>query len=442
MKKYLGIDGGGCQNGGNVKPRRRGFSMRNVRSFLYFALALQFLICLPKTADAAEWITKVPEGVGLSQVDMETVRRVGFTLQKLERNLILERTRGEKDIAVYQKAAPAVVLVLAGKDNIGSGALISADGSVLTNWHVVAGNQTATVVLKPKNSAELKRELAFSAVVEKVDEVSDLALLRISNPPRALSFLSLGGNSPISVGQDVHAIGHPQGEVWTYTRGIISQYRPNYDWKTEEGISHKANVIQTQTPINPGNSGGPLLDDNGRLIGINSFRRAGGEGLNYAVSVDTIKDFLSRQGDRETAQTSNSGTRNLKCTEGYDSLRRGWNDIIGCFQDAVAPPPDIWFVYRLRGQAAIYIAMDSDTSGKSGKIDLVEKTLAPDWKRTELYVDNDCDGTADLIISKVDGGEAGSRLAPANLRMNALAREIVTALKNGRIPYRNLRVCE
>jgi len=372
------------------------------------------------------------------------VPRIASTLQKLGKNLILESTRGERDIAVFQKAASSVVFVLAGKDSVGSGVLISRDGQVLTNWHVVGDDPKPVVVLKPKDSAELKKELAFLATVIKVDEVADLALLKIVNPPPSLSFLPLGAASSLNVGQDVHAIGHPQGEVWTYTRGIISQIRANYEWKTQEGITHRANIIQTQTPINPGNSGGPLLDENARVVGINSFRHRSGEGLNYAVSVDTIDEFLSRQGSREVARRQAPLARELKCTEGYDTLRRGWNDIIGCYQDSVAPPPDVWIVFRQQTKAPAYLAMDSDTSGKSGKIDLVKKSLDPEWKNTELYVDSDCDGSVDLIMSTKEGsGEpSNSRLPPPNLKMAALAKELDSALKNGKVPYARLRVCQ
>ena len=372
------------------------------------------------------------------------VPRIASTLQKLGKNLILESTRGERDIAVFQKAASAVVFVLAGKDSVGSGVIISRDGRVLTNWHVVGDDPKPVVVLKPKDSAELKKELAFLATVIKVDEVADLALLKIVNPPPTLSFLPLGAASSLNVGQDVHAIGHPQGEVWTYTRGIISQIRANYEWKTEEGITHRANIIQTQTPINPGNSGGPLLDENARVVGINSFRHRSGEGLNYAVSVDAINEFLSIQGSREVARRQAPPASKLKCKEGYDTLGRGWNDIIGCYQDSVAPPPDVWVVFRERTNPPAYVAMDSDTSGKSGKIDLVKKSLDAEWKNTELYVDSDCDGTVDLIMSAKEGSDepSSSRLPPPNLRMITLAKELDTALKRGKVPYARLRVCQ
>jgi S1-C subfamily serine protease len=380
-----------------------------------------------------------------SPIDMTTVGRVTSTLQRLSKNLILEGTRGEKDVAVFQKAASAVVFVLAGKDSIGSGVLISRDGRVLTNWHVVGSNSQVIVFLKPKNSSELRRELAFAATVEKTDQTSDLALLQMINPPPSLSFVALGNGSSLNVGQDAHAIGHPKGEVWTYTRGIISQIRGNYQWKTEEGFTHRANVIQTQTPINPGNSGGPLLDDQANLIGINSFGTPGSEGLNFAISVDTIREFLkefpAKRDSRQVAQPSSS---DLKCVEGYDTMRRGWNDIIGCYKDSVSPPPDIWGVFRDPTKNPVYVAMDSDTSGKSTKIDLVKKPLDSQWKYTDVYVDSNCDGVVDVIVTLMKGNNAltTSRLPPTNLRMTTLAKELDTNLKRGIIPYPNLHVCQ
>jgi hypothetical protein len=88
--------------------------------------------------------------------------------------------------------------------------------------------------------------------------------------------------------------------------------------------------------------------------------------------------------------------------------------------------------------------MDSDTSGKSTKIDLAEKGLDSQWKTTELYVDSDCDGTVDLIMTSKEGSQdpSSSRLPQPNLRMTALAKELDTGLKSGRIPYPKLQVCK
>jgi S1-C subfamily serine protease len=167
---------------------------------------------------------------------------------------------------------------------------------ILTNWHVVGENKEGGVLFKPRSPWEPLSEASVLLVeVVKIDQLTDLALLRLRTPvPKGINTIELGDPANINVGADVHAIGHPTGETWTYTRGYVSQLRPDYEWVTESGLTHKADVIQTQTPINPGNSGGPLLDDDGRMIGVNSFF-ASGQGLNFAVSVDEVKLFMVRQ---------------------------------------------------------------------------------------------------------------------------------------------------
>ena len=149
---------------------------------------------------------------------------------------------------MYRRAAPAVVYVIAAEENseeisIGSGAIIDDKGHVITNWHVVENYPLVIVVFKPKDSTDLKKELAFVATVKKIDQVTDLALLKINNPPKAVPSLGLGNISTLAVGQDVHAIGHPQGEVWTYTKGFISQIRANYLWSGGEGIVHPRSLV-------------------------------------------------------------------------------------------------------------------------------------------------------------------------------------------------------
>ena len=204
---------------------------------------------------------------------------VSSALMKVGKNLVLEDTRGAKEVSAYRKAAPAVVFVISKNKAFGSGVVIDKKGSIITNWHVVKDLPNVVVVFKPKNSAELKKELAFTAQVTGIDKKRDLALLKINTPPKNLSYMKLGNSSSLAVGQDVHAIGHPKGEIWTYSKGFVSQIRSNYEWTSKEGATHRATVVQTQTPISPGNSGGPLFDDKGNLIGINSFQFPG-ESLN------------------------------------------------------------------------------------------------------------------------------------------------------------------
>jgi hypothetical protein len=128
------------------------------------------------------------------------------------------------------------------------------------------------------------------------------ARVRSQPPGRAppnLVPLRIGDIQDREVGSSVHAIGHPEGNEWSYTHGVISQIRFGYKWPNENNGPHTATVIQTQTPINPSSSGGPLLDDKAKIIGVNAFIFTNKQGLNFAISVDDIKKFMDRRGDRD-----------------------------------------------------------------------------------------------------------------------------------------------
>jgi S1-C subfamily serine protease len=212
------------------------------------------------------------------------------------------RTRGAKEVRVYQDASPGVVLVV-GEEKFGSGVVIGADGTIVTNLHVVGADSKVEIIFKPMaEGADPKDGEAMVGRVIKRDEIADLALVKVPALPPYVKPLAIAATSGVQVGADVHAIGHPTGEAWTYTRGIVSQVRRDYAWTAEDKLDHKATVIQTQTPINPGNSGGPLLDDDLQVIGLNSFKGEG-EGLNFAVSAEDIRAFLARSGDRKAPAT-------------------------------------------------------------------------------------------------------------------------------------------
>jgi S1-C subfamily serine protease len=169
---------------------------------------------------------------------------------------------------------------------------------VLTNLHVVGSAPVVAVVFKPSiEGAQVTKADIHRGTVVRRDQITDLALVQVADLPANVTTIRLGAMADISVGSDVHAIGHPTGEAWSYTKGIVSQVRRNYEWRAEDGLKHTAFVIQTQTPINPGNSGGPLLTDEGTLVGVNSFK-AEGEGLNFAVSVDDVRTLLAEKSDR------------------------------------------------------------------------------------------------------------------------------------------------
>src|SRR6516165_1869827 len=254
------------------------------------------------------------------------------------------------------------------KEGLGTGSLLSATGDILTNWHVVKGYSYVAIVFKPSiEGKEPTRDETKLGRVVRYDEIADLALVRASDVPPGRVPIRLGAASEIAVGMDVHAIGHPVGEAWTYTTGIISQYRQAYEWQAKnDPIKHKANIIQTQTPINPGNSGGPLLSDSGNLIGVNSFA-AGGEGLNYAVSVDEVRRFLART-DNRVAQQTPKGNQGCEAKE-LSRFRSSENDAsVVAFDMFCTGKDNAELVIPDNKTKAVFLRLDRNGNGKADAI--------------------------------------------------------------------------
>src|SRR5215208_3219255 len=170
----------------------------------------------------------------------------------------------------------------------GSGFVADKDGTIITNAHVVDGASKVTVSFEEGGDA-------IDADVKGVDDDADIAVLKINPEGRDLTVLPLGDSSKLDVGDPVVAIGNPFGLQRTVTTGIVSALQRQVDAPSGFPIS---NVIQTDAAINPGNSGGPLLDAEGRVIGINSQIATGGGqgsvGIGFAVPIDTAKDLLPK----------------------------------------------------------------------------------------------------------------------------------------------------
>ena len=161
--------------------------------------------------------------------------------------------------------------------------LLLGKSLIVTNFHVIESGQVPQVLFTPADGLDLDSgELATASVLSSVPE-KDLALLLVQGRPAHVTGVSVASVSRDNIGDDVEAVGHPKGEMWTYTRGYISQVRADYEWSYNEAFILKADVVQTQTPISTGNSGGPLFNRQGKLVGVNTMVTEG-QNLNFAVS--------------------------------------------------------------------------------------------------------------------------------------------------------------
>src|ERR1700761_364936 len=167
------------------------------------------------------------------------------------------------------------------QQSLGSGVILGADGTIVTNHHVINGAQQITVVLSDRREFEAKAILS--------DEHADLAVLKIDTHGERLPVLEVGDSDQLEVGDLVLAIGDPFGVGQTVTSGIVSAL-------ARTGIgSDVSSFIQTDAAINPGNSGGALVDLDGKLVGINTaiFSQSGGSiGIGFAIPTTLVRTVL------------------------------------------------------------------------------------------------------------------------------------------------------
>ena len=187
--------------------------------------------------------------------------------------------------SVYAKCLPSVVGIHAdisrSEYSTGTGIVLTADGYIVTNTHVLDGAKAVTVTTSDGTE--------YTGKLVGADAVSDIAVLKIGVGFKRPPAVPVGTSADLKVGQKVFAIGNPFGLDWTLTTGIVSAL--DRSLPGEAGGPAIDHLIQTDAAINPGNSGGPLLDSAGRLIGINTaiYSPSGASaGIGFAVPVDTV----------------------------------------------------------------------------------------------------------------------------------------------------------
>jgi S1-C subfamily serine protease len=210
-----------------------------------------------------------------------------------------QRTHALSINQVYRAAAPGVVHITATsqtsdvfgdtqqQQSIGSGFVIDKAGHIVTNYHVVQGAKTVQVSFSNHES--------MAAKVVGSDPATDIAVLKVSAPSRALRPLTLGNSSTVEVGDQVIAIGNPLGYDRSVTSGIVSAVQRSITAPNQ--VSTIGHVIQTDAALNHGNSGGPLLNADGDVVGVNAqiapSNANANIGIGFAIPINTVKQVTS-----------------------------------------------------------------------------------------------------------------------------------------------------
>ena len=196
-----------------------------------------------------------------------------LTKEQTVRELV--RTLGE---AVVQVRTPS---------GLGSGFFINEDGYLITNFHVIEGETQISIEVYHNREGQLERRSYKDVRIVAMNKFADLALLQVQDKDAPkFSWVLLGDSNNMSVGDRVFAIGSPLGLERTVTEGILST-------KTRQ-IQGEL-YMQTTAQINPGNSGGPLFNLRGEVVGVTNMKLMFGEGLGFAIPVQSVKFFLNHR---------------------------------------------------------------------------------------------------------------------------------------------------
>jgi S1-C subfamily serine protease len=239
---------------------------------------------------------------------------------------------------IYKEEAPGVVTVISlfGGDSlddlddasggVGSGFVLNGDGEIATNAHVVTTGEVPDLREARQVYVEFADGNQVEADVRGYDPESDVALLEVNPKGLTLRPLPLGTSADVQVGTPVAAIGSPFSERQSLSVGVVSAVDRSITGLTAFRIS---GAIQTDAAINPGNSGGPLVDADGKVIGINQqikTNSGGGEGVGFAVPVDVAKRSLEQLGDDGEVEYAYLGVETVAI---YPQLRERFDLPVG-----------------------------------------------------------------------------------------------------------------
>lgn len=225
------------------------------------------------------------------------LRKLPSTVVNQSKQVVIDQQTAVTNVA--KQVGPSVVSIVSGsaqidpytgnstlaKTGAGTGIIVTQDGLIMTNKHVVDGSQSFTVTTSDNKEYQ-------NAKIVAVDTNNDLAFLRVD--AKGLQAAQLGNSDKVEVGQSVVAIGNALGQFQnTVTTGVISgKSRPITASGGNGGPENLTNLFQTDAAINPGNSGGPLVDIEGRVIGINTAVAGSAQNIGFAIPINDAKNVL------------------------------------------------------------------------------------------------------------------------------------------------------
>ncbi|MFD6177780.1 MULTISPECIES: S1C family serine protease [unclassified Isoptericola] len=306
--------------------------------------------------------------------------------------------------AVTTAVAPSVVAIQVQSQSggaEGSGVVYDDKGHILTNNHVVSGAQNDTV------QVTLSDGRLYEATIVGTDPTTDLAVVKLKNPPEDLKPASFGTSDDVTVGDAVLAVGNPLGLANTATTGIVSALDRPVSASGEDGSTQVVtNAIQIDAAINPGNSGGPLFNAQGQVIGITSSiatlssgmgggSQSGSIGLGFAIPVNlatNIADQLIKDG---TAEHAFLGVTMRDATATADGVTRRGAEVVDVSSGSPAADAGLQ-------QGDIIVAIDDDAVNGAESLTAYVREKSADQKVTLTYVRDGKTQTVDVTLAVKD----------------------------------------
>ncbi|WP_418186249.1 Do family serine endopeptidase [Aliarcobacter vitoriensis] len=298
--------------------------------------------------------------------------------------------------------------------SLGSGVIVTKDGYIVTNNHVIENAEEITVTIGDDPTE-------YSAKLIGKDSDSDIAVIKIDSS-KALTPIKLGDSNALLIGDVTFAIGNPFGVGNTVTMGIVSALNKN-----KVGINKYENYIQTDASINPGNSGGALVDSRGALIGINTAilsRSGGNDGIGFAIPVEMVKDVVGKLVSDGKVVRGYLGVviADLDKDSKQVYKRKDGAIVLDISTDTPA------FKYGLKRGDLIYKINGKDIKDRTALMNAIASFKPNDKIKVELERDKK-DITLEIVLgdrSSILGAEAENQTILGGLKVSSINNEVIT----------------